>query len=356
MATTPTMATCTEAQWTFNSANQSPCVVGSALAGTCVGGDFTLVDLEEGFVYLGPTAAAATPCRCSSVYYSMLSACATCQGEDFVRWGSYSANCETVYSGVFPRPLPQGLLVPSWAYLNVETEDTFNITTARALAANGVESSGTAPPPSSTGTSSRPPSTAGGSSSSGPASTAVPPGDNSSADSAGSSGTSGHKNTGAIAGGVVGGVLGLALIAGLIFFFLRRRNQGKRVPPSAAIYEKAPLGSPPTSPPPHTLTYGDGSTTYQHTGNSGGVPQPPVYNPDNPSTYPTEGSFNHGYSGQVYPAGGPAQPGYQDSHASQSHNILPPTFTGHTNVSGTTFGNHSTTPSHPTRYTGAPEL
>jgi LPXTG-motif cell wall-anchored protein len=36
------------------------------------------------------------------------------------------------------------------------------------------------------------------------------------------------SETGAIAGGVVGGVLGLALIAGLLFFFLRKRRRSLR--------------------------------------------------------------------------------------------------------------------------------
>jgi hypothetical protein len=47
--------------------------------------DFTLTPLEEGFIYRGPSVANANRCRCSSVYYSMLSACAYCQGRNYIR-------------------------------------------------------------------------------------------------------------------------------------------------------------------------------------------------------------------------------------------------------------------------------
>jgi len=46
--------------------------------------DFNLSPLPSGYVYLGPDAAYATACRCSTVYYSMLSACSSCQGHNFV--------------------------------------------------------------------------------------------------------------------------------------------------------------------------------------------------------------------------------------------------------------------------------
>ncbi|GFN17206.1 hypothetical protein AtubIFM55763_004357 [Aspergillus tubingensis] len=42
---------------------------------------------------------------------------------------------------------------------------------------------------------------------------------------ASSTGSGSSTNTGAIAGGVVGGVAGVAAIAGLLFYFLRRRNK-----------------------------------------------------------------------------------------------------------------------------------
>ncbi len=47
--------------------------------------EFNLQPLLPGYVYLGPTVANANSCRCSSVYYSLLSACAYCQGRNYLR-------------------------------------------------------------------------------------------------------------------------------------------------------------------------------------------------------------------------------------------------------------------------------
>ena len=47
---------------------------------------FTLAPLEPGFVYLGPTIISANSCRCSTVYYSLLSACAYCQNGAYLEW------------------------------------------------------------------------------------------------------------------------------------------------------------------------------------------------------------------------------------------------------------------------------
>jgi len=47
---------------------------------------FTLDSLGPGLVYLGPSESVANPCRCNTVYYSMLSACAACQGNRWIRF------------------------------------------------------------------------------------------------------------------------------------------------------------------------------------------------------------------------------------------------------------------------------
>jgi len=93
----------------FNSLDQSPCDVGAALAGVCVGGgkwsntvqntpswlsiDFTLPPLHPGYVYLGPDASNANSCRCSSVYYSLMAACSVCQSRNFIRQGNRKIPC-----------------------------------------------------------------------------------------------------------------------------------------------------------------------------------------------------------------------------------------------------------------------
>ncbi|KAI0436195.1 hypothetical protein F4803DRAFT_567048 [Xylaria telfairii] len=57
---------------------------------------------------------------------------------------------------------------------------------------------------------------------------------------AGSSGSSGSRNVGAIAGGVVGGVAGLALIITAIFLFLYRRKRRSQAPDPLALGRKMP--------------------------------------------------------------------------------------------------------------------
>lgn len=105
----------------------------------------------------------------------------------------------------FPAPIPGGVAVPAWAYLNVTAVDLFDAPGASALASQNMPDSTAVPSPTGTGTGT----------------------------GTGSSGGSKKKktNTGAIAGGVVGGLVGLALIL-LGAFFLYKRHS-RRLPPSS---------------------------------------------------------------------------------------------------------------------------
>jgi hypothetical protein len=71
--------------------------------------------------YLGPEPGYANGCECSSVKYSLLSACALCQSSTtalkyvrlrhteltqtsltiVIRWSTFSENCSRVYTGVY---------------------------------------------------------------------------------------------------------------------------------------------------------------------------------------------------------------------------------------------------------------
>jgi hypothetical protein len=254
----------------------------------------------------------------------MLSACANCQGRNYIRWSAYNANCTTVYSQVFAQPIPIGLKVPAWAYQEVDTSDNFNITSAQSTKG-----------PESTRISSGAP---------GPTNTSPP--------------TGGAKktNVGAIAGGVVGGVVALGIIACLIFFFVIRKKKQEPVPKPA--YE-------PVLPPQTPMTHTDHSFT--GTGGAGsqyplamsppppgispplpGMSPPPgapgrIYDPNDPSTFPVLEQHTGGYN--PYP--GTPEPQMHQSPYAQN---VTQHYTGNSQQHAT-----PPPPSRPT-YTGAPEL
>lgn len=47
--------------------------------------EFNVPALNSTEFYTGPTLETATPCRCSSIFYCLISACAVCQGNGYVR-------------------------------------------------------------------------------------------------------------------------------------------------------------------------------------------------------------------------------------------------------------------------------
>ena len=93
---------------TFNSLGQNPCTVAAYMMATCHGGgessrlfarpslvvlslsEYTLVPLSPGYEYYGPHGDAdADLCYCSTVAYSLLSACGACQGQKWIVYGHY---------------------------------------------------------------------------------------------------------------------------------------------------------------------------------------------------------------------------------------------------------------------------
>ncbi|KIJ98191.1 hypothetical protein K443DRAFT_219658 [Laccaria amethystina LaAM-08-1] len=83
---------------------------------------------------------------CSTVIYSLLSACAACQLRLVSSRTFYRRNCETVYSQVFLAPIPPTTSVPSYAYLDVIASDNFNIASAIAASGESPASSATKSP------------------------------------------------------------------------------------------------------------------------------------------------------------------------------------------------------------------
>ncbi|PBK76710.1 hypothetical protein ARMSODRAFT_948541 [Armillaria solidipes] len=189
--------------WAFNSLSQSPCQIATSLGEVC-DNSFSIPALPSDSVYRGPSGGASRmECRCNTVYYSLLSVCAECQGGGVTIWPTYSINCTTTYT-VFPHDIPSDTAVPHWAYLSLLSNGTVDI--ADAETDTGAEVTATATASSA--------STATSTIASGPETT-----------SASSSGSS-KGDTGAIVGGVVGGVLGVgAIVIGIIFWVLRRRQK-----------------------------------------------------------------------------------------------------------------------------------
>jgi hypothetical protein len=306
--------------WMFSSISQSPCDVAAELAGVCVGGQFNLSPLDVGYVYLGPSTANANTCRCSSVYYSLLSACAYCQGRNYLGWSGYSTNCSTVYVTVYTQQIPVGVKVPAYAYQDVSVADTFNVTLAQSI--KGVESSR--------------PATASTATAINKSASSIHLPTSSSAGSQGGSTT----NIPAIVGGVIGGVVGLGLIGALIAFLVFRSKQSKTQAYSS--YQQSPnMAYTPNTTGPLISNVTPGSPASNAR----------VYDPNDPSTFPSADANMHGsYSPYSQPA---------DPYRHQSP-FNPNLTTNHTGNSAPNYGGAQSmpVPQHTgvSHYSGAPEL
>ncbi|KAG0707649.1 hypothetical protein DFH29DRAFT_591619 [Suillus ampliporus] len=71
--------------WMNNTLNQNPCTVAVYLASVCSGGDFGVNPIPVGTFYAAPTGPQANACECSTVTYSLISACGDCQNRTFLR-------------------------------------------------------------------------------------------------------------------------------------------------------------------------------------------------------------------------------------------------------------------------------
>jgi len=183
-------------EWSYNSLNQNPCNVAASLAASCNAGEFNIPPLPPGGQYAGPPAGKATSCKCNTISYSLLSACAACQGSSWILWSSWSINCTTVAQpSTYPNPIPDGTRVPYWAYIDVETTNTWSVAAA--------QSAGDSPEATPTTSSTTQPSSTASSSPD------LKP----------------HKShSGKIAGAVVGSIAGVALLIASIVWYLRRRR------------------------------------------------------------------------------------------------------------------------------------
>jgi len=267
--------------WMFNSLAQSPCVVASYLEGACTDTVFSIAALPANRHYVGPSdPSLSTPCICSTVSYSLVSACGICQGSTATeKWSAWITNCSTanIDIGGYPRAVPSGTAYPAWALQDVVTPDTFDPNVALSVANQDKPDTG-------------PNGLVGAAKKSSP--------------------------VGAIVGGVVGGILFLGLV-GVVGAYLviraRRARAGPKYrspsPPPASVMAHTPGGPGPhaVSPfqpqPVYTPSFTGNEYAQSYVGHDyAPAPSatPRVYDPSNPATFPGQGGGIYGGASSVY--------------------------------------------------------
>jgi len=117
----------------YNSLQQDPCEIVRKLGGTCTAGYYDVPPLPPGGNYslgsLNPN-----QCTCNTVYYSLLAACSVCQGGKFISFSNSASNCGNIgtYLQRYPGIIPNDTAVPHYAYLDLSTDDLFDLARARA--------------------------------------------------------------------------------------------------------------------------------------------------------------------------------------------------------------------------------
>ncbi|KAH9973127.1 hypothetical protein BGW80DRAFT_1459437 [Lactifluus volemus] len=240
---------------------------------------FNLQALPQGYSYTGPTSDDNTTCKCSTVVYSLLSACDACQGQWWPDWYQYSPECTNGQpASSFPNPVPGGIRVPNWALIDITIEGNWDYSQSYTV--------GDLPEVLSGGmikgvsTSSVVPSSTVAASTSSSISSSEP------AVSSTSSPSSGSSNRGAIAWGVAGGLVAVSAAALILFFFLRRKRAlvyDGALPPLTGQVQSPPLDDgavvPPSLPttPTTPIKLYDPNDRTTFPGYQGTVPAPGAY-------------------------------------------------------------------------------
>ncbi|KAG2020025.1 hypothetical protein CC2G_005411 [Coprinopsis cinerea AmutBmut pab1-1] len=214
--------------WINNSQGKTPCEVAASLQSVCSeDGIFEVLPLAEDQHYPGPTLVAnANTCICNTVVFSLMTACGLCQGKTVRRWSEWSANCPQVTLGEFPESLPEGVLVPAWAYQDVTESDTFDQFLARENA-NATESSAvSAPAPAETLVNGKlGPETSIKTEPEAVEPTTTPEGEAKPASDASEKEKAGQMSyANKVGGAVTGALLGILLVALVAFLVIRRRR------------------------------------------------------------------------------------------------------------------------------------
>ncbi|KAJ3984669.1 hypothetical protein F5890DRAFT_1654554 [Lentinula detonsa] len=222
-------------QWSVNSKAQSPCQVAGYLGSVCSGGVFAIPAVIPGSQPYSLSLGLQNNCTCSTVYYSALSACASCQGVAYSTqvdplWAEWSTNCSTVFLGLYPYAIPSGTAVPHWAYQAITGSASFNATIAQQAGGKSHYLFSLFTPSNNELISflDLPESSAAAASTASSTSTSASKTSTTVSSTASSDDTTHKINAGAIAGGVVGGLAFLCMII-LVIIFVRpcsRRKKG----------------------------------------------------------------------------------------------------------------------------------
>ncbi|KAF8578000.1 hypothetical protein K439DRAFT_509299 [Ramaria rubella] len=128
-------ATCSpQFKWMDNTQGVDPCTIASILLGICTtSGVFIVPPLEQNTFYLSPTSQDANPCQCNTVAYSLLSACAFCQGGTYNSFTNWSSNCpkDIVARQSFPNQSTLSINIPPYAFLPLAANDDWDPSAAK---------------------------------------------------------------------------------------------------------------------------------------------------------------------------------------------------------------------------------
>jgi len=186
------------------------------LQGACDNGVFAIPPLTSGESYVGPSGSddASDRCKCNTVVYSLMSACDACQSEQAIwfPWKTWATNCSAVDPpSTFSNTIPNGTMVPAWAFLDVTNTGTWNPVLSYQVGDRPEVSSG------KSGTLSHQPT---------PTTTQTSvPGLSSSQAQFASKGNHHSNHTAAIVGGVLGGIVFIALTIVLMLWGQRVRRR-----------------------------------------------------------------------------------------------------------------------------------
>ncbi|KDQ06767.1 hypothetical protein BOTBODRAFT_60438 [Botryobasidium botryosum FD-172 SS1] len=128
-----TNATCLPGfDWVLNDLGQIPCLVVAYLSSQCS-------NTSKSFPYLPPgTLGPASACRCNTVAYNLISACAACQGAIIGPWDVWVQYCVSsmITVGKYPSAVPQGTEIPVFAFYDPTITGLFDVEDAQRYIAD----------------------------------------------------------------------------------------------------------------------------------------------------------------------------------------------------------------------------